>query len=350
MICFYIRLWDRTNNIIFNNNAINYGADANGCLNTIFQKPPLKTNSFALEFLFLVLFQIFQFNFSLNAIFNQFTTQAIVITLINGVVALYGFIHVFEIRRIVTDISYSCAISIDPKYMVYDFPFILTSLVLAATMGYFAHKVRHDLAERIYKKIGLDVTMQVLFKIRLIFLMLMKLNMYFMIVIASTTVYLFVYITDENLSYIVFRTLIIIQFSVVIVQFAAQYIVHRAVPKESFPLMKLFNCFWFIILVDWFIFLIGSVILAINGGSWVLLFFTVPYCYIGIITFIYAWKTSDTFNQGLREYVGLRLNRNHELIIKIEDVEDYRPPSRKSSPVDNYKVNLIQKPDEALIF
>ncbi|RIB27464.1 hypothetical protein C2G38_1778908 [Gigaspora rosea] len=346
MTFFYLRLWDRSNNILFKTNAFN--SDADECLNSIFQKPLLKTNSFVLEFLFLVLFQIFQFNFSLNAIFNQYTTQVIIITLINGVVALYGFIHVYEIKKLVTEIS-SCAISIDPEYMSYDFPFILTSLILAATMGYLAYKVRYDLGERIYKKIGLDVTMQVLFKIRLIFLMLMKLNMYFMLVIASTTLYLFVYITDENLSF-VFRTLIIIQFSVVLVQFAAQYIVHRAVPKESFPLMKLFNCFWFIILVDWFIFLIGSVCLAINGGSWVLLFFTVPYCYIGIITFIYAWKTSDTFNQGLREYVGLRLNRNHELIIKIEDVEDYRPPSRKSSPVDNYKVNLIQKPDEALIF
>ncbi|CAG8542158.1 7568_t:CDS:2 [Dentiscutata erythropus] len=216
MIFFYLRLWNRFTIIIHSTDS---GPD--GCLSYNYISSNNYPSSFVLEFLFLVLYQVFQFNFALNAI------------------------HFLEIRRIVNEINVSCAITPDPQYLAYDFPFILTSLIFSITMGYFAYKVRRDLSGRIYKKIGLDMTMQ-----------------------------------------------------------------------------------------------------------------AVPYCYVGIITFIYAWRTTDTFNQGLREYVGLRLNRNHELIIRIEDVEDYRPRRVSNKVVDNYQTDEIKKavddeikkPDDVLIF
>ncbi|CAG8503047.1 4392_t:CDS:2 [Dentiscutata heterogama] len=155
MIFFYLRLWNRFNFIIHSNDSSD-----DGCLNNNHMSSNDYPSSFVLEFLFLVLYQIFQFNFALNAVVTQYCAQVSIIALMNGIISLYGFIHFLEIRRIVNEINASCAIAPNPQYLAYDFPFIVTSLIFAITMGYFAYKVRRDLSGRIYKKIGLDMTMQ----------------------------------------------------------------------------------------------------------------------------------------------------------------------------------------------
>ncbi|CAG8558200.1 28687_t:CDS:2, partial [Racocetra persica] len=107
------------------------------------------------------------------------------------------------------------------------------------------------------------------------------------------------------------------------------------VPKENAFLMKIFNLLWSITLIDWFACLIASVVFA-AGGAWALLYFAVPYCYLGIITFIYGWRTSDTFDQGLREYVGLQIRKHHGMSLRIDSIPTFRP-------------NTIKKPESAVL-
>ncbi|CAG8561333.1 9599_t:CDS:2 [Cetraspora pellucida] len=254
------------------------------------RKSSLQMSIFVMEVFFLILYQIFQFNFALNAIVNQYVTQIIAIAVMNGIVSLYGFIHIVEVKRLVdetNDICTSQITNLTPNYVSLDLPFIICSLMFAAAMGYFAYKLSNELAGKIYKKIGSDVTMQ-----------------------------------DD-----VSRILIIIQMFFAIVQFSAQYIVNRAVPKEDKFLMKIFTLIWSITMVDWFAVLVGSVFFAASA---------VPYCYLGIITFIYAWKTSDTFDQGLREYVGLQFRKYHGMTVKIDSIPSFRP-------------NSIRKPEIAVL-
>ncbi|CAG8807376.1 30163_t:CDS:2, partial [Racocetra persica] len=90
MAFFYLRLWNRSYNLVYLNYTNNDTMFTTNC--TSLKRPSLETSIFVMEVFLLILYQVFQFNFAINAVVNQYVTQIIAIAVMNGIVSLYGFV------------------------------------------------------------------------------------------------------------------------------------------------------------------------------------------------------------------------------------------------------------------
>lgn len=276
------------------------------------------------ELFLFIYFQLFILWLGFNAITNHHVYQAKIVASLNASGALYGIVRLVETKIPVDAYNEKCGQfgRIDAQYLSNDVPNIVVMLVLACWLGYLTKLLNDELGESIYRKIGNDKRMREMFKTRLTFLMLLKINVFYLIFMLFPVFIL----------YTIFFG--ILHLSITLIALGTAYAAYRAIPKEDAKAMHYFVTIWILVLIDWAATLVGSFILA-SSGSYFMLFFASQYVIYGIVTITHATKVIQTFGKGMNEYVGQEiLSHKLESFVPIIKVINYDTPElRTPAPV-----------------
>ncbi|CAG8525364.1 5915_t:CDS:2 [Ambispora gerdemannii] len=158
-----------------------------------------RINNIMQENLVFMGFQAFQFLFCVNAIYNQNTIQMIAIAVINYVCALFGIVQIFETvkwRKTLTDTIDGLPMDkcngkdgdgrpyrdlLNADIISFEVPLVAILLIFGTGLGFLAFKLYQQFGWNIYKRIGADLRKQSIYRTMLIFVMLLKLDIFFML-------------------------------------------------------------------------------------------------------------------------------------------------------------------------
>ncbi|RGB32691.1 hypothetical protein C1646_743761 [Rhizophagus diaphanus] len=260
------------------------------------------------ESIMFVVFNLYLLYFCLNAIFHQNFVQLYTIIVINGIEVILGIIQMIGVKINVTKIESDCPnLQIDYTIKSYELPHIIALAIIAITMGaLFFGKLSQQLDWDIYKKIGGDIEVRKRYKIILIFEMLLKIDLFFVILYGSITAplvfYDFIAFYDQYDTG--FKVFVFVCLSILILVFFFQALAYKSIRKEWKVGMIIFIIFWIFALLD-FCYLtydFGIVMIQIGIYSWAILLCLLIIC--AILTFIYAIIVTRNFNKGLKKYLN----------------------------------------------
>ncbi|RHZ87024.1 hypothetical protein Glove_41g81 [Diversispora epigaea] len=283
--------------------------------------------------------QSFLFLIGLDAVIRQYIPQIKFVAFMNILIALFGFTQIAETKIKIDKFNNKCGQSLllDPDYLTNDVPNIIVTSLLAIFLVFLTFKLNREFGGLIYKKIGSDKKMQKMFKTRLLFIMLYKINGFFILFLFVPTLALVIScIRDFNTS-----GKITIAFSALHVIFSGialkvLYVACKSVKKENTQKLQQFIRTWGFVSLDWFILLAVCFKHDIIGPFFIA-FFGLPFQLIGVSTIKCASKVIDTFNAGMREYVGQEMfNRKLQSfvpVIKVYDSEHKLSKLEKPAPV-----------------
>ncbi|CAI2185671.1 15644_t:CDS:2, partial [Funneliformis geosporum] len=251
-------------------------------------------------------------------IYNQNTIQIITIAVINYLCALVEIVQIVEIDRWTTQAG-EClkGFKTDKNIESYEVPLIIILLICATLQVFFTWRLYGQFGWNIYKKIGADLRMQRLYRTMLIFVMFLKIDLFFMsyVAIEACTVAAPNRLTDMGLYYFhVCITIIIV---------LLQILAYRSLRSESSLGMKIFIGAWIVCIAD-FIILLKFSIKPSSDESWY--FFTaviVVGLVMGLVTLLWAIFVLRNFGKGLKPH----LSRQCSLPIQ-------RPPDNIESSSD----------------
>lgn len=272
----------------------------------------LRMNNIIEENVLFIVFQVFQMWLCFNAIYNQNTIQIITIAAINFFCASFGIVQMFEVRKWYNDFGIACPTSVlkfNPNYFTHDVPLVIILMIFGSIMAFLSWKLYLQFGWNIYKKIGGDIQKQAMFKTYLIYVMLLKLGLFFILGLAAEACTVFkVNLVSTSANSIKHnrylpRPLYLFHIGVSVLIVLNQIIGYRSVKKEMKNTMILVCVLWVVIIADFGILLyhsIGSV-----RDSW---YFFIIFLIIGIIlTFASLWfsiRVYKNFGQGLQDVIN----------------------------------------------
>ncbi|CAG8714378.1 15978_t:CDS:2, partial [Dentiscutata heterogama] len=137
----------------------------------------------SIENLLCIIFQIFQMYFGFNVLFHEQTFQLIAIVVFDFGWALYGIGQAFIIKYFRDQIEKIPSCRQIPQYDLtfryFDIPYTVVYFTLALISTFVSFKLYQQFGWNIYKKIGADVEFKKLYTKRLVFVTLLKYELYF---------------------------------------------------------------------------------------------------------------------------------------------------------------------------
>ncbi|CAG8632847.1 285_t:CDS:2 [Ambispora leptoticha] len=260
-------------------------------------------------------FQAFQFLFCVNAIYNQNTIQMIAIAVINYVCALLGIGQIFETlrwRKQLKDNIDAARASCTPEQrnlpdadiISFEVPLVAVLLIFGTALGFLAFKLYQQFGWNIYKRIGADLRTQCkhrnCFLTMLIFVMLLKLDIFFMLAFSILALIVLNIKSDDpdrrlqSGAYYFHLGLTIL---IVIMQFLA----YVSLRKEWAAGMAIFTLFCIISIIDYIILLTKSITSSVQTTWYFWVFFIIGSCILTGVTAIWSVLVMRNFNQGLKE-------------------------------------------------
>ncbi|CAB5096512.1 uncharacterized protein OCT59_025500 [Rhizophagus irregularis] len=249
-----------------------------------------------MEDLMFIFFYFFQLYFCFNAIFHRNTIQIITIASINLAFIFIGIMQLFEIGTTSNDFRKSCpGLEFYPQFEKFEIFFIVALAILAMIMGYLSHKLYRQFGWDIYKAFGSDVKMQKLYKTRLIFIMLLKLDALMIILFAGLLVPVF-YILFEGDN----KPLMIVSTIIMMISFLFEILAYKSLNNEWATGMLIFIVFWVVALFNF----AGLCVVVFNLSletSWYIGFIMGIICFgFSLSTLIYALFVYKNFGKGLK--------------------------------------------------
>ncbi|CAG8450295.1 12654_t:CDS:10 [Acaulospora morrowiae] len=257
------------------------------------------------ENIIFILFNIFQVWFCFNAIVNQNTIQIITIAVINYLIGIFGIIQIVEIEKwkktAIENCNLSSFDSYDLQIVSHELPLIILSLLCATLMGFLTWKLYQAFGWNIYKKIGADPKMQGIYRTMLIFVMLLKLDLFFMIVmsIEVCTVFKVNEQGARNLS----APLYVIHAVVTGSLFLLQTLAYRSLNKESHLGTKIFIGMLPLVIADFIMLLVKSTTASKQDSWYFLIIYIISGIIMAILTFIWAIFLLKNFDKGLKKHL-----------------------------------------------
>ncbi|RIB05429.1 hypothetical protein C2G38_596441 [Gigaspora rosea] len=287
--------------------ATNLTLEDHGC--TI--KPSLfRMNNIEEENAIFIIFQIFQMWFCFTAVYNQNTIQIITLSIINYLCASFSLVQVFEVKKWYSDLVIACPgqfDNLDPYFCYYDVPLVIVLLFFATIMAFLSWKLYRQFGWNIYRKIGADIKIQSMYKTMHIFVMLLKLDLFFiqLLCLEGCTVYL-VNIgrnrptTPDHMRYIP-KPVFLFHICVTVLVGFTQLLAYRSLRKEYKIGMIIVAILWVVFCVD--LIIITKYSIRTVQDSWfffiIFLFFGVIMCMLSFIWTIFVLKN---FGQGLQTH------------------------------------------------
>ncbi|PKY52780.1 hypothetical protein RhiirA4_547332 [Rhizophagus irregularis] len=245
-----------------------------------------------MEDLMFIFFYFFQLYFCFNAIFHRNTIQIITIASINLAFIFIGIMQLFEIGTTSNDFRTSCpGLEFYPQFEKFEIFFIVALAILAMIMGYLSHKLYRQFGWDIYKAFGSDVKMQKLYKTRLIFIMLLKLDALMIILFAGLLVPVF-YILFEGDN----KPLMIVSTIIMMISFLFEILAYKSLNNEWATGMLIFIVFWVVALFNF----AGLCVVVFNLSletSW----------YIGFIMGIICFGFSLASFYNIPKHINIRV-------------------------------------------
>ncbi|CAG8490955.1 6150_t:CDS:2, partial [Acaulospora morrowiae] len=130
-----------------------------------------------------IIFQGFQMWLCMNTIFKKDTIQLIVITVLNFICSAYSIVQISEIRIWRNNLCQGINIS-DPEILRYDLPLVIFLMTFATIMGFLCYKLYGDFGWIIYRRIRGNPVIRRIYRTYLIFVILLKLDVFFLLVLA----------------------------------------------------------------------------------------------------------------------------------------------------------------------
>ncbi|KAG9286230.1 hypothetical protein G9A89_014216 [Geosiphon pyriformis] len=283
-------------------------------------------------------FQAFQFLFCVNAIYNQNTIQMITIAVINYSCALFGIGQIFETvkwRRSLDEelVKLGCSPikesqrsgkieSTKAAITSFELPLVAILLIFGTALGFLAFKLYQQFGWNIYKRIGADLRMQSVYRTMLIFVMLLKLDIFFML---AFSILALVVLDKESAKlprgpyyfHLGLTSLIVI----------LQALAYISLRKEWLSGMIIFISFCIISIVDYIILLKYSIASNVQDTWFFWIFFIILSCIITGLTGIWASLVTRNFGHGLK--VFLDKGKHDEHPIDEHDMGQVQVPPRR---------------------
>ncbi|CAI2172360.1 5507_t:CDS:2 [Funneliformis geosporum] len=288
------------------------------------------------ENILFISFQIFQVWFCFNAIYNQNTIQIITISAINFCCACLSIVQLLEVIKWYRDFEHECPDGIDQmkleqKYPTNDVPLIITLMVFATIISFLSWNLYRQFGWNIYKKIGCDISMQAIYRTYLIYVMLLKLGLFFILGLAIESCLVFgINLSSEDINHIRYIPKIIYLFHLVVTCLIIlnQILGYRSVRKEIKLGMILVGSFWVVIILDFCILLFYSI--GNVKDSW---YFYIVYLFVGIalslLSLVWSVRVKTNFNKGLQDHID----------------QEIRKPNSGNNPFPQVPQEAIKKPD-----
>ncbi|GBC01920.1 hypothetical protein RclHR1_04390005 [Rhizophagus clarus] len=258
-------------------------------------------------FIFLYLFQLYV---CISAVLHKNTIQVFMIALTNFCYVILGVVQLIEVKQTHNKVLIECPmIAFDPEFMIREVPNIIMITLLAFVMGYLSFRLYKQFGWIIYKKIGDDVQMQSRYRTRLIFLMLLKLNLLMILLFIILIVPYLINGLDRTLVY--FVSIFFMSVSL----FNA--LAYKSAANEYKNGMIAFLSFWVMVILvyGWFCYI--GLSLALTYQLYIGSIFGIGFLLLGLSTFIIGISVMKNFGKGLKEYLTIRKNG----IKKIEEYE-----------------------------
>ncbi|CAG8666816.1 26196_t:CDS:2 [Gigaspora margarita] len=208
------------------------------------------------ENIIILLSNVFLLFFCYDAIFNQNTIQIITVVIVNYAIGIVAAIQIVEVYRWKTQaVECVSAFSVfNFRVQIYEVPSIVILLLCATMMGFFTWKLYQQFGWNIYKRIGADRNMQKIFRSMLIFVMHLKLDLFFMVVL-SVVACVVLSQNDKLKSTPLYWFHVI----VTVLIFILQGLAYHMLREESHLGMKIFIGLWLIPIADFIALLIKSI-------------------------------------------------------------------------------------------
>ncbi|RUS17221.1 hypothetical protein BC937DRAFT_90248 [Endogone sp. FLAS-F59071] len=266
-------------------------------------------NRLKYENIFFMAFQAFQLWFTFDGLYYHNTIQLIASTLINLLCAAFGVIQILESQKWlarVQEIVIAFQITDVQLYLQVKWIELALTLVMMAfalTLIFMAYKVYKQYGWVIYKRIGANITMQGHFKTYQIFIMLMKLNIFFEL---GFSVYFLIGIADDSYNWQAVDSspgLLIFHAVITGLILPMLFLAYNALRNEYQYLMWLFIAFCLTAIGD-FIYILGHSIAPQTDDNWFFwIFIILVSIVLAIITTIYGFLVMGNFGKGLKAYI-----------------------------------------------
>ncbi|GES80666.1 hypothetical protein GLOIN_2v231230 [Rhizophagus clarus] len=261
-----------------------------------------------IENVMFVIFNLYQLYFCLNAIFHQNIMQLYTVVIIDGGYVILGIVQMIEVKENVAKIeSYCPDLRMNYSVILYELPHIIVLAILAILIAaLFFGKLCQQLDWDIYKKIGGDIEVRNQYRTILMFELLMKIDLFFVImfgaIIAPFAIYVLVVLYDQFS--VGEKILEIVCLVILILVFFFQALAYKSIKKEWKAGMIIFMVFWVFALVDFCLLAYNDGIIFVQYGlySWIILLCILIIC--AILTFVYAIMVTRNFGKGLKKYLN----------------------------------------------
>ncbi|RIB09281.1 hypothetical protein C2G38_2109012 [Gigaspora rosea] len=276
------------------------------------------------ENIIILLSNVFLLFFCYDAIFNQNTIQIITVVIVNYAIGIVAAIQIVEIHRW-KDQAVECVPSFKTfnfKVEFYEVPSIVILLLCATMMGFFTWKLYQQFGWNIYKRIGADRNMQKIFRSMLIFVMHLKLDLFFMVVL-SVVACVVLSQNDKLHSTPLYWFHVI----VTVLIFILQGLAYHMLREESHLGMKIFIGLWLIPIADFIALLIKSIGTSAQDSWYFFIIFIVFGIIMALLTIIWSIIVLNNFDKGLKRHLTTGIGNIQRPPI-TEQTSQTQPPSR----------------------
>ncbi|CAG8520556.1 27047_t:CDS:2 [Dentiscutata erythropus] len=252
------------------------------------------------ENVIILLSNVFLLFFCYDAIFNQNTIQIITVVVVNYAIGIVAAIQIVEVLR-----WRNQAVECVPGFLSYNFrvefyevPSIVILLLCATMMGFFTWKLYQQFGWNIYKRIGADRNMQKIFRSMLIFVMHLKLDLFFMVVLSIVACV--VLTQNETLKHTFLYWFHVI---VTVLIFILQALAYHMLREESHLGMKIFIGLWLIPIADFIALLVKSIGTSAQDSWYFFIIFIVFGIIMALLTLIWSIIVLNNFDKGLKRHL-----------------------------------------------
>ncbi|RHZ67397.1 hypothetical protein Glove_301g57 [Diversispora epigaea] len=243
-----------------------------------------------------MLFQIFQIWLNLDAIYRENTIQLITITIINFLCSAFSIIQLIEIlvwrRRLMN------ACSLTTLHLVgYDIPLIIVYMLFATLMGFLCYHLYQEFGWNIYKTIGGNILMQRVYRTYLIFILFLKVDIFFLLIFAiETWVAYLLQQSDSNQDTFVPHAIASYNKVITVLIVFSEVIGIVSARKEWKIGMIVFFVSWIGVTID-FIAILYSTAKSVSADSW---YFLIIFLSVGVVLSVFTliWGVFVFFNFG----------------------------------------------------
>ncbi|CAG8628536.1 25468_t:CDS:2 [Gigaspora margarita] len=222
-------------------------------------------------------------------------------------------VQIFEIGKWISDLQKNCPGSayqsftgqFRSQYGSNDIPLVVFLVIFSSIIAFVSFKLYQEFGWNIYKKIGADIQMQKIYKTMLIFVLLLKIDLFFVLLTGIEAIATLHHDNDpkeQNDSISLSKGLFYFHVVVTIMFLFLEVLAYSALRRENRPGMLLYITLSVITIVD-FCIILRSSIKAIAQAWYFFIVIVVVAVILSIVTWIYAILVFLNFDKGLRPLV-----------------------------------------------